>query len=286
MNSLELDIFIPSLRIGIEYDGERWHQNAEKDFQKNKLCAENRVLLIRIREPACPILKDDLSICIHRENKKTGLDKTIKLLLIKIGEIANINCTTDVDLEKDNIDIIKLLNPTDKDNSILLLYPILEKEWDYQKNEALRPDMLTAGSDKKVWWICPQGHSYSSSVSSRVRGRGCPICSGKKVLKGFNDFESHCHELVKDWDFEKNGITPDRVAFGSDKKFWWVCDKGHSYECSINNRRAGQSCPICSNKKILVGFNDINTTHPHIVSEWDCEQNQILPTEVSAVLLS
>lgn len=32
----EIDIYVPSLRLAIEYDGERWHQDVEKD--KKKIC--------------------------------------------------------------------------------------------------------------------------------------------------------------------------------------------------------------------------------------------------------
>ena len=282
INSLELDIFIPSLQIGIEYDGERWHQKIENDLFKNKLCSEMGIVLIRIREPACPFLSDERSICILRESKKTGLDITIRHLLIKIREIVDIDCSIDINLERDRTAIFNLLNPVEKDNNILLINPTLASEWDYQKNGCLLPQMVTAGSDKKVWWTCNMGHSYQASVASRARGRGCPICSGKKILKGFNDFKSKCPELAKDWDYTKNDITPDMVAWGSDKKFWWICAEGHSYQCSINNRRSGQACPICSNKKVLPGFNDINTTHPHLACEWDYEQNQIHPTDVTA----
>ena len=282
LNTFELDIFIPSLQIGVEYDGDRWHRSSEKDLQKNKLCSQMGIVLIRIREPNCPILLDNLSICILRESKKTGLETTIKTLLEKLSDISNIDFPIDVDLERDNTAILELLTSAEKENSVYLQKPSLLDEWDYDKNGTLSPNMVTTGSDKKVWWVCNLGHSYQATVSARTSGKGCPICSGKRVLKGFNDFESRCPELIKSWDFTKNDIKPDMVAYGSDKKFWWTCENGHSYQCSINNRRAGQSCPICSNKKILVGFNDINTTHPHIAAEWDYELNQIHPTDVSS----
>lgn len=30
MNGLELDIYIPSINVAIEYDGEKWHTDAKK----------------------------------------------------------------------------------------------------------------------------------------------------------------------------------------------------------------------------------------------------------------
>ena len=282
LNSLELDIFIPSLKIGIEYDGERWHQNIEKDLNKNKLCFESGIVLIRIREPSCPILLDELSVCIYRESKKSGLDKTIKQLFVSICETSKTECTTDIDLERDSTAILELLNPSEKENNILLLNPTLASEWDYEKNGNLLPDMITVGSDKKVWWKCGEGHSYFSSISSRMRGRGCPICSGKTIQKGYNDFASKCPDLLADWDYEKNSFSPDLIAYGSDKIVWWKCDKEHSYSTSINNKRAGAKCPFCSGKKVLKGFNDLATTHPILIEEWNHQKNVPTPTSVSA----
>jgi len=48
----ELDIWIPSLRAGIECDGEKWHaypKAIERDARKNKECAEAGIKLLRIK---------------------------------------------------------------------------------------------------------------------------------------------------------------------------------------------------------------------------------------------
>ena len=200
----------------------------------------------------------------------------------EISKIAGIECTIDIDLERDHITILELLNPIEKENSISQLAPHLINEWDYQKNGDLLPNMVTVGSDKKVWWICPKGHSYSASASSRARGRDCPICNGKKVLKGVNDFPTHCPELLDRWNYDKNTLSPFEVVYGSDKKVWWICEEGHSYLRSVNNQRASQICPVCSNKQILVGFNDLRATHPLLAEEWDYDHNSLTPTEVTA----
>lgn len=33
-NKMELDIYIPALKIGIEYDGRQWHRDVEKDLKR------------------------------------------------------------------------------------------------------------------------------------------------------------------------------------------------------------------------------------------------------------
>ena len=127
--------------------------------------------------------------------------------------------------------------------------PNLINEWDYTKNGTLLPSNVSIGSDKKVWWICDKGHSYISSIYSKTRGRGCPVCAGKVVLKGYNDFATHFPDLLNEWDIDKNEQSPFEVSYGSDKKYWWKCSKGHSYEQSISCRKSSKGCPFCFGKK-------------------------------------
>ena len=282
LGNFEIDVYIPSLHIGIEYDGERWHQHSENDLRKNVICSQNSIRLFRIREPACPILADGLSFNIIMENKKNGLEKALSTVLREISIIAGIDFSTDIDLSRDSIYILELVTHAEKENNLFDVSSHLLDEWDNEKNGQLLPTQITTGSDKKVWWRCRKGHSYISSVSSRIRGRGCPVCAGKIVLKGYNDFSSKCPELALEWDYQKNKLLPDAVPFGSDRKFWWKCAHGHSYETSINNRRAGQACPYCSGKKVLSKFNDITTTHPEIAKQWDYEANELSPDTLSA----
>ena len=60
----------------------------------------------------------------------------------------------------------------------------LVKEWHPTKNKKLTPSNITYGSNIKVWWLCPKGHSYDSVIHSRTgkRKSGCPYCKGKKTL--------------------------------------------------------------------------------------------------------
>ena len=249
LDSFELDIFIPTHRIAIEYDGERWHQDINRDIAKNELCQKLNIDLIRVREPKCPSIPSGHSTIITIPNKKSGLDKIIYQVLDELKSKTNIDYSFCVDLTKDNSAILGLLSTSKKENSVALTHPDLINKWDTIKNGNVSPYDVSAGSDKKAWWKCEKGHSYNASISSKVRGRGCPICAGKKAEKGFNDFATHCSQLLVEWDYEKNLISPYEITFGSDKKTWWKCENGHSYSATINNKRAGTSCPICARNK-------------------------------------
>jgi len=146
-------------------------------------------------------------------------------------------------------------------NDLATQFPELAKEvdgWD--------PSTVVAGSGKKMPWKCKKNHKWIASVAHRSSGRGCPFCSGFKVLEGFNDLQTKFPEIAK----EANGWNPSTVAPGSVKKLSWKCSKGHQWETSPNSRTNNRSgCPFCSNRKVFVGFNDLKTRFPDIASEAD-----------------
>ena len=76
-------------------------------------------------------------------------------------------------------------------NDLATAYPELAAEWDFERNGDLRPTDVIASSSKRVWWKCKEGHERSGLIANRARkGKadpGCPYCSGRKVLAGFND---------------------------------------------------------------------------------------------------
>ena len=161
----------------------------------------------------------------------------------------------------------------------------LLKEWDFAKNENIRPNEIVIGSHKKVWWKCPKGHSWAAEVRSRIRGTKCPYCTNRKVLSGFNDLATCCPEIAKQWHFKRNkGLTPDQVLFGSRSiSVWWKCEKGHEWKKLISNRtRMGSGCPVCAGKKVQVGFNDLETRYPELSKQWDKEKNgKLRPSQVT-----
>lgn len=46
----ELDVYIPKYKLAFEYDGKLWHINNPKDAIKDKMCIEQHITLIRIKE--------------------------------------------------------------------------------------------------------------------------------------------------------------------------------------------------------------------------------------------
>ena len=272
----ELDVYIPFKKIAIEYDGYLWHKNKmEQDLRKNYKCVEDGIKLYRIRE-GLPSLNDSSIDYVVQRNQE-DLAKILKLLLSEITE--NI---VDVDLKRDNTAIENLREYTEKEISLLFSNPKIAKEWNYEKNGNLRPEHFSANSHKKVWWKCPKEHEWQSTIKDRNNGNGCPYCSSKIILKGYNDLQTVNPILAKEWNYEKNdGLTPVDVMPNSNKKVWWKCPKGHEWQASIADRNRGRGCPYCIGKKVLKGYNDLQTVNPTLAKEWNYEKNKgITPKEV------
>ena len=166
-------------------------------------------------------------------------------------------------------------------NDLLTLDPKLCKEWDYEINAPLMPCEIIVNSPMLIWWKClMHGHSWQASVLSRRQGAGCPYCSGRAVLVGFNDLRTLCPELAAEWDDEKNdALCPEHVTVQATAKVWWKCGKGHSYISRVYNRYNGNGCPYCAGNLPIVGENDLETVYPELLDEWDYERNKKKPHE-------
>ena len=56
----------------------------------------------------------------------------------------------------------------------------LLNEWNYEKNDGLKPCDVLPNSNKKVWWKCQNGHEWEAVIGSRNQGRGCRQCTKEK----------------------------------------------------------------------------------------------------------
>ncbi len=270
----ELDIYIPSKKIAVEYDGYFWHKNKTKqDLNKNAKCKNDGIVLYRIRE-GLPLLNDS-SLDFVVQTTQKDLSIVLKKILSEI-----IGLDVDINIERDNIAIENLREFTEKKNSILFSNQQIASEWNYEKNGNLKPEHFSGNSHKKVWWKCDKGHEWKATIASRNDEHGCPYCSGKKVLTGYNDLQTINPILAKEWNYEKNGnLRPEHLTAVNGQIVWWKCDKGHEWQATIANRHNGNGCPYCSGKKVLKGYNDLQTVNPTLAEEWNYEKNGKLKPE-------
>jgi len=166
-------------------------------------------------------------------------------------------------------------------------HPHLMDEWDFDKNE-IRPEEVTNGSNRKVWWLCRKencGHSWGATVYNRTGNkRGCPACAGKVATKN-NSLATKFPELCEEWDYDRNLFTTKEVTPGSEKKAWWVCKKcEYKWETSVNNR-AGKNptgCPRCAGM-VISEKNNFAVLFPHLLEDWDYKKNKgVDPYKISS----
>ncbi len=147
-------------------------------------------------------------------------------------------------------------------NDLATTNPSLSKEangWD--------PTKVSAGTSGKFSWKCKEGHIWQATIPNRDKNEsGCPICSGRKVLSGYNDLTT-THPLLA---MEADGWNPEEFTMGSHARLKWVCKQGHTWITSPNSRTGKQSgCPACAGILVLPGQNDLETTHPELAKEAD-----------------
>ena len=139
---------------------------------------------------------------------------------------------------------------TNGENDLKTVYPKIALLWHPTKNDGLLPSQVTKGSGKKIWWLGSCGHEWQRSVNTMVKTDACPYCSGREVLKGFNDLSTKRPEIADEWNYEKNNeLTPDMFSEKSGKKVWWKCSNGHEWQARICDRSNGSGCPQCSRRK-------------------------------------
>lgn len=128
------------------------------------------------------------------------------------------------------------------------------------------PSTIGAGSGLKLGWKCERGHQWEAAVETRgKKGSGCPFCYGRVLIPGETDLATtHPHIAA-----QADGWDPTKVMAGTNKKLPWICNLGHRWTTMPLHRLNGTDCPVCLNRKLLVGFNDLATTNPEIAAQAD-----------------
>lgn len=233
LNRMELDIFIPSINLAIEYDGEAWHKNnsLKREQEKYEICKSNKIKLIRIREkvPEKPYLIADSCINLKGnmwEHKQ--LEILIRELIRFLDPRSNfwtrknpktIYSPLDININRDRFEIQKNISLS-KNKSLKSLYPNIAKEWHPTLNENLTASQVAPHSDLKVWWLCSEcQNEYSASVSHRVSGTGCPKCgiikSARKRSKPVQKIDKNTGEILEIFESISDASRKTKISSGN-----------------------------------------------------------------------
>lgn len=139
-------------------------------------------------------------------------------------------------------------------NDLATICPNLANEFDKDKNSPETASDYLSRDSSFVWWKCSRNHSWHASIRTRVIDRtGCPYCSNRKILAGFNDLATTDPEFASMWDINKNDISPTEITRRSRKKFWWICQEcGESFSATCDDiiRHQSKKCRECAMKAL------------------------------------
>lgn len=139
--------------------------------------------------------------------------------------------------------------------------------WDYELN-GCGPEDVAYRSNKMWYFKCPRGlhESERYSLHNVVTWVSCNFCTkchsfGQWILDTFGSDAIdlyHSNQNINDWFV---------IGIRSSKPIWVKCRvQSHpDYKTTPNKFFEGDRCPVCANRQIVVGINDIATTHPEYV---------------------
>ena len=180
-------------------------------------------------------------------------------------------------------------------------FPDILALWDWDRNKDISPENVYVSSIKKFQWICKRKHRWTASAQDvfksyrkkvmygNTESFACIKCahenaSNRETLPTLA--QAYCH-LIAEWDWDKNkeeDKNPSTLTAGSDYDAWWLCrDYHHSWKTRVRNRVKGSNCPYCGNKKLLKGFNDLQTVNPELAFFWHPDLNgDLKPQDILA----
>lgn len=242
---IELDVYIPSLRIGIEYDGVYYHRNTKRDIEKYGVCRAKGITLIRIIESTALINEDIADKLIRRKKpyRYDTLNECIAELLQELGHHSV------VDTFSDAIFIREQYYSILRRKSLQSKYPTIAAEWLFSENGSVTPDMVSYASNDKYWWKCGtcQNEWFAAIADRTTGGKGCPKCgrvsTTNKLMKSHERFVEELKKI-------NPNIRPLEQYQRTHTNIMFHCDRcGNEWSAAPANVLRGRDCPICSRKR-------------------------------------
>ena len=237
IDRVEIDVFLPTYDIGIEFDGSHWHSNKlTSDKNKNKFFKQKGIKIIRVREkPLKPIESWDLSTPKNKLEKNI-LNKLVSLIDDKNPKVKNYCKSLEFENDLYFRQLAKNLPSPPYEMSFGHLYKEAANEWHPSKNQPLRPSDFLPHSTFKAWFKCSVcAHEWETQVGSRSSGSGCPPCAIKSTTfaKKGASIQDLRPDLAAWFHPTLNGeYTAENTPFRAQSKYWWQCpkNKGHVFE--------------------------------------------------------
>lgn len=157
-----LDIYIPSLQLAIEYDGIYFHKNkSSNDNQKTSWCRSHGIYLIHIQE-----MKETQNISRRRNVVSYYYDKNYRNIDVAIQDLCKLinkkygtTMQIDVDLNRDDEEIIFYIQSKYYKNTIAYVWPEAQNYWLEVETQASIYDAFYT-SNRPFFLKCPYCQKY------------------------------------------------------------------------------------------------------------------------------
>ena len=159
--------------------------------------------------------------------------------------------------------------------------------YNFEKNKDIDAATLSVGSDKRVWWKCPDcGAETFQQIN--LKARKLPDGSyrfydckcrhyTRQSKNGAQQTVSDIECLSKIWDAKNNSaLDPASIHIKSRVRANWVCLKcGHTWcDPVYRTYNASGRCPACEGQNFIVpGCNDVMTLTPDAKLYYDWNKN-------------
>lgn len=291
---MELDIYIPSIKLAIEPGGWHWHKKLyQRDILKHSRCRENGIRCITIYDqvnervsneyPSNDFWFYDIDLGKQHDKLKLVVYRLLSNVLDSNIEISDNEWNKILlqaraqNIKRHEHFMLKLLQNNSNARYIKI------KSIYFRNTDSLECECELCGYGKNGEW--------TTTGQSLLQGKGCPFCAGQITISGVNDLVTINPNLANEWDYEKNVVTPNNISPNSHKKVWWKCDDcGHKWQAEIKSRNSGNGCPICAKKRRVEGQRkkaiqkngSLVEKNPELSIQWHPSKNgEITPADIT-----
>lgn len=168
-NNMELDIYIPEYKLGIEYDGGKWHkEHIARSIRKYELCKNNGIYLVKMTDLVLDVNDSDTKFYSKpnptNDNYQEVIDFVARYTNYKGERIV-------VNIEKDRYEILKRYKKTSFEKSFAYKIPEALKYWNYEMNGNVDPYDISANDTNKFWFTSPGYGDYKKSPNQITSGK-------------------------------------------------------------------------------------------------------------------
>lgn len=147
----------------------------------------------------------------------------------------------------------------------------------YSPNNTIPIEELVKCDNRPTLWICENGHEQPKTCETiAYDGFLCRKCYEESIMENTQHLTDVYPQIRNIWDYDKNEKTPDIIPLSSRDTFYFKCSLGHEYPNEIravlNNDCV---CLVCTNKKVVAGYNDFKSRYPDLVENLSPELQKV-----------